>query len=333
MLDVAIIGCGIIGAAAAYELSHYPLQTAIFEAENDVADCTTKANSAILHAGYDPEPGTRMARLNVEGSALAKEICARLDVPYLQCGSLVLALSPEELPHLQKLYENGIANGVPGIRLLSAEETLAMEPNLAPTVVGALYAPSAAIVSPWEFALAMAEVAVRNGVELHRSCPVTRIEKTAGGWALTTPSGIVETRYIINAAGISAQAVHDMAAPHKFTIQPTRGEYYLLDKSEGSRVHHVIFQCPNENGKGVLVAPTVHGNLIVGPNADPVEGDDTACTADAASGTAGAAHPASRQSPMARAARWSNTRGFFIRAYSGSTSCGLPSASAARGTV
>ena len=141
MLDVAIIGCGVIGAAAAYELSHYPLQTAIFEAENDVADCTTKANSAILHAGYDPEPGTRMARLNVEGSALAKEICARLDVPYLQCGSLVLALSPEELPHLQKLYENGIANGVPGIRLLSAEETLAMEPNLAPTVVGALYAP------------------------------------------------------------------------------------------------------------------------------------------------------------------------------------------------
>ena len=141
MLDVAIIGCGVIGAAAAYELSHYPLQTAIFEAENDVADCTTKANSAILHAGYDPEPGTRMARLNVEGSALAKEICARLDVPYLQCGSLVLALSPEELPHLQKLYENGIANGVPGIRLLSAEETFAMEPNLAPTVVGALYAP------------------------------------------------------------------------------------------------------------------------------------------------------------------------------------------------
>ena len=122
MLDVAIIGCGVIGAAAAYELSHYPLQTAIFEAENDVADCTTKANSAILHAGYDPEPGTRMARLNVEGSALAKEICARLDVPYRQCGSLVLALSQAELPHLKKLYANGVANGVPGIRLLTAEE-------------------------------------------------------------------------------------------------------------------------------------------------------------------------------------------------------------------
>ena len=122
MLDVAIIGCGIIGAATAYELSHYPLQTAIFEAENDVADCTTKANSAILHAGYDPEPGTQMARLNVQGVALAKEICARLDVPYRQCGSLVLALSQAELPHLKKLYANGVANGVPGIRLLTAEE-------------------------------------------------------------------------------------------------------------------------------------------------------------------------------------------------------------------
>ena len=279
MLDVAIIGCGVVGAAAAYELSHYPLHTAIFEAENDVADCTTKANSAILHAGYDPEPGTRMARLNVEGVALAKEICARLDVPYRQCGSLVLALSPAELPHLQKLYENGLANGVPGIRLLSAEETRAMEPGLSPEVAGALYAPSAAIVSPWEYALAMAEVAVRNGVELHLSSPVTGIQKTASGWALTTPSGVVEARYVVNAAGIRADAVHDMAAPHRFTIQPTRGEYYLLDKSEGTRVQHVIFQCPNENGKGVLVAPTVHGNLIVGPNAEPVAGDDTACTA------------------------------------------------------
>ena len=254
MLDVAIIGCGVVGAAAAYELSHYPLHVAVLEAENDVADGTTKANSAILHAGYDPEPGTQMARLNVQGVALAKEICARLDVPYRQCGSLVLALSQAELPHLQKLYANGVANGVPGIRLLTAEETLAMEPQLAPTVAGALFAPSAAIVSPWEFALAMAEVAVRNGVELHLSSPVTGIQKTASGWALTTPSGVVEARYVVNAAGIRADAVHDMAAPHRFTIQPTRGEYYLLDKSEGTRVQHVIFQCPNENGKGVLVA-------------------------------------------------------------------------------
>ena len=280
MLDVAIIGCGVVGAAAAYELSHYPLHVAVLEAENDVADGTTKANSAILHAGYDPEPGTQMARLNVQGVALAKEICARLDVPYRQCGSLVLALSQAELPHLKKLYANGVANGVPDIRLLTAEETLAMEPQLAPTVAGALFAPSAAIVSPWEFALAMVEVAVRNGVELYRSTPVTNIEKIDGGWQLTTPNGSFAARYVVNAAGLNAQAIHEMAAPHTFTLEPTRGEYYLLDKSEGNRVNHVIFQCPNENGKGVLVTPTVHGNLLVGPNAQPVAGDDTACTAD-----------------------------------------------------
>ena len=284
MLDVAIIGCGVVGAAAAYELSHYPLHVAVLEAENDVADGTTKANSAILHAGYDPEPGTQMARLNVQGVALAKEICARLDVPYRQCGSLVLALSQAELPHLQKLYANGVANGVPGIRLLTAEETLAMEPQLAPTVAGALFAPGAAIVSPWEFALAMAEVAVRNGVELYRSTPVTNIEKIDGGWQLTTPNGSFAARYVVNAAGLNAQAIHEMAAPHTFTLEPTRGEYYLLDKSEGNRVNHVIFQCPNENGKGVLVTPTVHGNLLVGPTA--IDVDDKEATATTAAGLA-----------------------------------------------
>ena len=279
MYDVAIIGCGVVGAAAAYALSHYDNKVVVLEAENDIADCTTKANSAILHAGYDPEPGTRMARLNVRGVALAKEICARLDVPYRQCGSLVLALSEAELPHLQHLYENGVANGVPGLRILSAEETLAMEPNLSTDVRGALYAPSAAIVSPWEYALAMAEVAVRNGVELRRRCRVVDAEFMEGGYRLVLEGGeTVETRCVINAAGIHAQEVHSMVEPANFNIIPTRGEYYLLDKSEGTRVNHVIFQCPNELGKGVLVSPTVHGNLIVGPNAAPVEGDDTACT-------------------------------------------------------
>ena len=169
MYDVAIIGCGVIGAATAYALSRYENKVVILEAENDVADCTTKANSAILHAGYDPAPGTKMARLNVRGVELAKEICAKLDVPYKQCGSLVLALSESELPHLQHLYENGTANGVPDMKILTKEETLAMEPNLSENVCGALWAPSAAIVSPWEYALAMTEVAVRNGVELRRT--------------------------------------------------------------------------------------------------------------------------------------------------------------------
>ena len=279
MYDVAIIGCGVIGAATAYALSRYDNKVVILEAENDVADCTTKANSAILHAGYDPAPGTRMARLNVRGVALAKEICAKLDVSYKQCGSLVLALDEKELPHLQHLFENGTANGVPDMKILSREETLSMEPNLSEKVCGALWAPSAAIVNPWEYALAMTEVAVRNGVELRRSCKVTNAEAIEGGYRLTVPGGTVETRCVINAAGIWADKVHSMVEPANFHIIPTRGEYYLLDKSEGTRVSHVIFQCPNELGKGVLVAPTVHGNLIVGPNADPVEGDDTACTA------------------------------------------------------
>mgnify|MGYP000821724493 CR=1 FL=1 len=162
---------------------------------------------------------------------------------------------------------------------ISAEETFAMEPNLAPTVVGALYAPSAAIVSPWEYALAMTEVAVRNGVELRRNCRVEDAEAMAdGGYRLTTTQGTVEARYVINAAGIWAEKVHCMVEPASFHITPTRGEYYLLDKSEGTRVNHVIFQCPNELGKGVLVSPTVHGNLIVGPDAVPVHGDDTSCT-------------------------------------------------------
>ena len=278
MYDIAIIGCGVIGAAAAYALSRYDNKVVILEAENDVADCTTKANSAILHAGYDPAPGTRMARLNVRGVELAKEICAKLDVSYKQCGSLVLALDEKELPHLQHLFENGTANGVPDMKILSKEEALAMEPNLSEKVCGALWAPSAAIVNPWEYALAMTEVAVRNGVELRRNCKVTNAEAIEGGYRLTVPGGTVETRCVINAAGIWADKVHSMVEPANFHIIPTRGEYYLLDKSEGTRVSHVIFQCPNELGKGVLVAPTVHGNLIVGPNAEPVEGNDTSCT-------------------------------------------------------
>ena len=279
MYDVLIIGCGIIGAATAFELSKYRLGIGILEQENDVADGTTKANSAILHAGYDPLPGTLMARLNVRGVALAKELCQKLDVPYRQCGSLVLAFSPEECATLETLRQRGEANGVPGLQILDREQVHQMEPNLSPAVMAALYAPTAAICSPWEYCLALAETAVRNGAELHLETAVTGIEKQAGGWLVHTSQGDYQARYLVNAAGVFSDAVHDMAAPHAFTIRPSRGEYYLLDKAEGTRVSHTIFQCPNQNGKGVLVSPTVHGNLIVGPNAAPVEGDDTATTA------------------------------------------------------
>ena len=280
MYDVLIIGCGITGAAAAFHLSRYRLKIAVLERENDVADGTTKANSAILHAGYDPEPGSLMARLNVRGAALAKELCAKLDVPYRPCGSLVLAFSPADNAALEGLYRRGLDNGVPGLELRTGAQARAMDPNLSPRVTAALWAPTAAICSPWEYCLALAETAVRNGADLRLATAVTGLEQQADGWLVHTTGGTLRSRYVINAAGVSAQEIHQMAAPSTFAIHPSRGQYFLLDKSEGGRVEHVIFQCPGPSGKGVLVAPTVHGNLIVGPNADPVAGEDVSTTAD-----------------------------------------------------
>ena len=280
MYDVLIVGCGITGAAAAFELSKYQLKVGILERENDVAAGTTKANSAILHAGYDPEPGTLMAKLNVRGVELARELCAKLDVPYDPCGSLVLAFSEEEAATVEALYARGVENGVEGMKVLTGDEARAMEPNLADTVVSALYAPSAAICSPWEYCLALAETAVKNGAELHLETEVTGLTSGEEGWTVHTNKGDFAARYVVNAAGVDAQTVHEMAAPTTFTIKPARGQYYLLDKSEGERVSTVIFQCPSKLGKGVLVSPTVHGNLIVGPNSEPVAGDDTAVTAE-----------------------------------------------------
>ena len=277
--DVIIIGCGVTGAAIAYELSRYKLRVGILEASNDVANGTTKANSAIVHAGYDPVPGTKMARLNVRGTALMGELCRRLDVPYANIGSLVLSQSEEDDAHVRTLYEQGLANGVPGLRILNGEEVLALDPGVSPETRCALYAPSAGIVNPWELCYAMAETAVRNGAVLHLSAPVAAIDRTEGGWRLTTPKGCFTASYVVNCAGTAADRVAALAGDESFRIRPTKGEDFLLDKSEGRRVAHVIFQCPSELGKGVLVAPTVHGNLLVGPNAEPTDADDTANTA------------------------------------------------------
>lgn len=272
MYDVIIIGCGVVGAATAYRLARCRLRVAVLEAQNDVANGTTKANSAIIHAGYDPQPGTLMAKLNVEGNRLTGEIARKLDVPFRRVGSLVVALGPEQQPALEELYRRGLANGVPGLRLLTGEQARALEPQLSPGVTAALLAPTAGIIDPWDFALAMAETAVRNGVQLLRSCPVTGITPLEqGGFAVQTPKGTFSTRFLVNAAGVQADAVHALLEPVDWTMRPSRGAYFLLDKSEHSRVSRVIFQCPGPSGKGVLVSPTIHGNLIVGPDAEPVE--------------------------------------------------------------
>ena len=276
--DVLIVGCGVVGAACAHTLAKYQLRLGILEASNDVANGTTKANSAIVHAGYDPLPGTKMARLNVLGTAMMPDLCKRLDVPYANVGSLVLSLSPEDDQVLKELQARGKANRVPGLKLLSKKQALALEPELSPEVRGALYAPSAGIVNPWELCYAMAETAVRNGAELHLSAPVTAAERWGEGWALTTPKGTFTARRVLNCAGTLSDRVAALVGDHSFRIRPSKGEYYLLDKSEGTRVSHVIFQCPSRLGKGVLVTPTVHGNLLVGPNAREADPEDTTNT-------------------------------------------------------
>ena len=276
MYDIVIIGCGIVGAAAAYELSKYELKIAVLEKENDVAVATTKANSAIIHAGYDPKPGTLMAKLNVEGAALAKDIFTALDVPHKQCGALVLAFSAEEITTLEALLQNGTVNGVRGMSILTKAQAHELEPNLSGNVMAALRVPSTMIVSPWEYGLALTETAIKNGAELSLECEVLTIEKTETGYKIQTSQGEIYTRYVINAAGLYADKAN---INDSFKIIPDRGEYFLLDKSEGTRVNHVVFQCPTKVGKGVLVAPTVHGNLIVGPNSVEIEEcDDTANT-------------------------------------------------------
>lgn len=280
MYDVAIIGCGIVGASAAFELAKHDISVIVLERGNDVAVGTTKANSAIIHAGYDPEPGTLMAKLNVEGNALTGQLCDLLDVPFKRCGSLVLAFSPHERSILEKMYAKGRENGVPDLEIVEKERLRLMEPNVSTEAVAALYAPSAGIVSPWELTLAMMETAVNNGVELRLESEVKGIQTIDGGYRIITGEQNILSRYILNAAGIHSDTVHNMVAEPTFRIIPDKGVYYLLDKSEGNRVNHVVFQCPSEIGKGTLVAPTVHGNLIVGPNNEsPNHPDDVATTA------------------------------------------------------
>ena len=275
MFDVCIIGCGVIGAAAAFELSKYQADVLILEKENDVSMGSSRANSAIIHAGYDPKPGTLMARLNVEGNAMAEQLCKDLSVPFERIGSLVLAFTEEEEATIKTLYERGVANGVPGLRIIDAEEIQKMEPQVSKEARAALYAPSAGIITPWEYTLAFAETAVRNGVKLTLNAPVTAIEALPeGGYRMKTPKGEFEARYVINAAGVHSDKIHEMVAEKTFTVKPNRGEYYVMDKAECFRANHVLFQCPNQDGKGVLVTPTMDHNLLVGPNAVGVEDGD-----------------------------------------------------------
>ncbi|MDI9216896.1 MULTISPECIES: NAD(P)/FAD-dependent oxidoreductase [Clostridium] len=278
MYDVAIIGAGVIGASIFRELTKFNLKVVILEKENDVAMGTTKANSAIIHSGYDPEYGTLMAKYNVKGNEMFEDLCKELSVPFKRNGSLVIAFNEEELELLKVLYENGIKNKVKGLELLNKEEVLLKEPNLNDDILGALYAPTGGIVGPFEYTIALIENGIENGGEIKLSSEVIGIEKDDIFKINIKDKETVEAKYVINAAGVYCDKIHNMICEEKFEITPIRGEYYVIDKNEGKMFEHTIFQCPTKLGKGVLVTPTVHGNLIVGPNAETIEDKDSVKT-------------------------------------------------------
>lgn len=311
-VDVAIVGAGVAGCCVARECARFALKVAVFEAGLDVADGATRANSGIVHAGYDPKPGTRKARYNVEGAKLYPQWASELGFPYINNGSMVLAFTEEELEAIRGLRERGEHNGVEGLRVIDARELRELEPNVSPEALGALLVPTGAICDPYQVAFRAAENAARNGVEFNFSSKVVGIEPAqtptadsaqavAAGSARSAAvepargagcilhiegaqgdvAEAVHARVVVNAAGVHADEIHDMVAPHAFSITPRRGEYNLMDTDMGGLFAHTMFQAPTKAGKGVLVSPTVHGNMLVGPNAVPQGGKDaTATTAE-----------------------------------------------------
>ena len=271
MYDVIIIGAGVSGAAVARELSRYRVKACVLEKEEDVCCGTSKANSAIIHAGYDAEPGTLKAWLNVRGNEMMEKLSEELDFPFKRTGSLVICRDEEGMPALRRLYDKGIENGVPDLKILDREEVLKMEPNVADDVYAALYAPTAGIVCPFSLNIALAENAYMNGIDFKFYTEVQEIVRIEKGYEIRTDNGTFQTRYVVNAAGVYADKFHNMVSRKKIHITPRRGDYCLLDKNAGSHVGRTIFTLPTKYGKGVLVTPTVHGNLLVGPTAIDVE--------------------------------------------------------------
>lgn len=278
MYDIVIIGAGVCGCAIARELSKKQAKILVVDRAEDVCCGTSKANSAIIHAGYDAKHGTLMAKLNVQGSRMMPQLSKDLDIPYQQNGSVVVMLHEEDRPSLMELYENGLANGVEGMRIVERDGLKELEPNISDEAVAALYAPTGAIVCPFTMTFALAENAAKNGAEFRFDTEVTSVSPMENGWKLETSTGTIETKVVVNAAGVYADKFHNMVSKEKIEIIPRRGDYFLLDRSAQGHVRHTVFQLPGKKGKGVLVAPTVHGNTIVGPTAIDIEDKDNVGT-------------------------------------------------------
>ncbi|NFD55805.1 FAD/NAD(P)-binding oxidoreductase [Clostridium botulinum] len=275
MFDVTIIGSGVTGAAVARELSKYNLKTCVVEKAIDVANGTSKANSGIVHAGEDPIPGTLKAKMNVRGNEMFDKLQEEIDFPFKRNESFVLCFDEKDIEKLEELRQRGLKNGLPDtMEILNREEALKLEPSLSEYVVAALRLPTGGIVSPYEFNIALAESAAMNGVEFKLETEIIDIEKKEDGYILKTNKGDIETKVVVNAAGVFGDKINNMVSEKKYHITARKGEYLLFDKTVGDMVQRTIFQLPTKMGKGVLVTPTADGNLLLGPTSVDVEEKD-----------------------------------------------------------
>ncbi len=281
MKDVIIIGGGVVGCSVARELSRFDADILLLERGNDVSVGTSKANSGIVHGGYDAKPGTLKAKFNVAGNAMFDALARELDFPFKRNGSMVLCFDKADIGKLLELKEQGVKNGVQGLYVLEGYEAVkAMEPYVSENVVAALVVPNGGIVSPYEMTIAYAENAATNGVKFRFGSEVTAIDRIDGGLQVTCADGFTaQAKYVVNAAGVYADVINNMISPDKMHITARKGDYELLDKTCGYMASHTLFQMPTKMGKGVLVTPTCHGNILVGPTAtDVTDKDDVATT-------------------------------------------------------
>lgn len=271
MFDVVIIGAGVVGAMTARTLTSYGLKVCVLEKANDVAMGATKANSAIVHAGFDAKEGSLKAKLNVRGSEMMADIARELSVKYIQNGSLVIGFNDDDKKTIDELYERGIKNGVKNLSVITGDEAREIEPNLSKNVTCALNAPTGAIVCPYELTIAAIGNAMDNGADLKLESEVTSIKKIGGIFEIVTKNETVKSKIVVNAAGLFSDEIAKMIGDDSFTINPRRGEYILLDREEGDLVSHTIFRTPSKMGKGILVSPTVDHNMLLGPTSVDID--------------------------------------------------------------
>jgi glycerol-3-phosphate dehydrogenase len=272
--DVIVIGGGLLGCFTARGLTRTTLKTAVLEAREDVCTGVSRANTAIVYSGCDTKPGTLKSRMCVRAAQTFGDLCRDLGVRYSPCGSLMVCFGPFGEETLRKKMAQGLENGVRGLRLLTREEVLVLEPELSPAVRQGLWAPEAGTVIPWELGLAAAENAVSNGAEFIFNTSVTGIDRTGDGYKVTAGGAVFFSRGIVNCAGLHADEILELAAPPSVRIFPAAGDYLVLDTKARGAVSHVIFHEPEEKGKGLTLVPTVDGNILIGPSRAPFDGSE-----------------------------------------------------------